>query len=69
DDDETVGAEGPVDDETTPLVTVVETAANDDATQVVPVDDDETVGAEGPVDDETTPLVTVVETAANDDAT
>ena len=37
DDDEAVGAEGPADDATTPLVTVVETAANDDATQVVPV--------------------------------
>lgn len=37
DDDETAGAEGPVDDETTQLVTVVETAAGDETIQVVPV--------------------------------
>ncbi|MEV7577078.1 MULTISPECIES: ATP-binding cassette domain-containing protein [unclassified Microbacterium] len=37
DDDETAGAEGPVDDETTQLVTVVETAAGDETVQVIPV--------------------------------
>lgn len=37
DDDETAGAEGPVDDETTQLVTVVETAAGDETIQVIPV--------------------------------